>query len=196
MRNWALSSGALALGALALASLVSIAQPLRAQETKAAPATSEYTGGLTREQLIAAARELMTAQQFCAFITVDKAGKAQVRTINPFPPEEDLTVWFATRDNTRKAQEARDNPNVVVYYADHGKGTGYVALSGKAVLVSDKAEIQKRHRAYWDQAFPGQKGLVLIKIVPEHLEVINYKAGTKQDSLTWRAPNIDLGAKK
>ena len=145
-----------------------------------------------REQLIAAAREIMTAQHYCAFITVDKEGRAQVRTVNPFPPDENMVVWFATRDNTRKAQEIRDNPHVVVYYADHGAGTGYVALSGRAELVTDKVEIQKRHRAYWDQAFPGQKGLVLVKIVPEHLEVINYKAGTKQDSVTWRAPNFKM----
>ena len=183
---------ALAPVALALATLVTVAQPgaLRAQEMKAAPA--DYLGGLTREQLIAAAREIMTAQHYCAFITVDKEGRAQVRTVNPFPPDENMVVWFATRDNTRKAQQIRDNPHVVVYYADHGAGTGYVALSGRAELVTDKVEIQKRHRAYWDQAFPGQKGLVLVKIVPEHLEVINYKAGTKQDSVTWRAPNFKM----
>lgn len=186
------SVGSLAPVALAVAALVAVAQPgaLRAQQAKAAPA--DYLGGLTREQLIAAARELMTAQQFCAFITVDREGRAQVRTINPFPPDENMVVWFATRDNTRKAREIRDNPHVVVYYADHGRGTGYVSLAGRAELVSDKAEIQKRHRAYWDQAFPGQKGLVLVKIVPERLEVINYKAGTRQDSVTWRAPNIAM----
>ncbi len=184
----------LASAALALATLIVVAQPgaLRAQETKAAPAPGDYLGGSTREQLIAAAREIMNAQQYCAFITVDKEGRAQVRTVNPFPPDENMVVWFATRDNTRKAQEVRDNPHVVMYYADHSKATGYVALSGRAELVTDKAEIQKRHRAYWDQAFPGQKGLVLVKIVPEHLEVINYKAGTKQDSVTWRAPNFKM----
>ncbi len=55
------------------------------------------------------------------------------------------------------------------------------------------SEILKRKRAYWDTAFPGLKNLTLIKIVPERLDVLNYKAGTATDSVTWRTPSIELG---
>jgi len=71
-----------------------------------------------------------------------------------------------------------------------------VALSGKAVLVDDMNEILKRKRAYWDQAFPGLKNLVLIKVIPERIEVINYKAGLNNDPATFRAPSIEFGEKK
>jgi general stress protein 26 len=53
--------------------------------------------------------------------------------MNPFPPEEDMTVWVATNTNNRKVQEIRNDPRVCLYYADHSKATGYVALSGNAV---------------------------------------------------------------
>ena len=193
MKKGALSSRlALALAPLALASLVLLSQsrPSRAQEARAAPGAPSAA---EREHLIAAAREIMTAQTYCAFITVDRDGRPQARTINPYPPEEDLMVWFATNILSRKVQEIRDNPHVVVYYADHSAATGYVALSGRAVLVSDKAEIDRRRRAYWAQVFPGDRNLVLVKVVPERLDVINYKAGTKMDSVTWRSPSIELG---
>jgi general stress protein 26 len=147
-----------------------------------------------RARLIAAAREIMQAQTYCALITIDQAGRPQVRTMNPFPPEEDMTVWFATNTNSRKVQQIRNDPRVCLYYADHSKATGYVALTGRAVLVDDMREILKRKRDYWDKAFPGLKNLVLIKVVPEQLDVLNYKQGALADTVTWRTPSIQLGA--
>jgi general stress protein 26 len=147
-----------------------------------------------RARLVAAARQIMGAQTYCALITVDEAGRPQVRTMNPFPPEDDMTVWFATNTRSRKVREMRRDPRVSLYYADHKNAIGYVQITGHAVLVDDKREILKRKRAYWDQAFPGLENLVLIKVVPERLDVLNYEAGVKADPRTWRTPSIELGA--
>jgi general stress protein 26 len=170
--------------------LSALAVPLTAQETpaKAPPAAAEE-----RARLIAAAREIMGAQTYCALVTIDETGRPQVRTMNPFPPEDDLTVWFATNTRSRKVREMRRDPRVTLYYADHKDATGYVSLAGRASLVEDMQEILKRKRAYWDQAFPGLKNLVLVKVVPERLDVLNYKAGTQADTATWRTPSIELG---
>jgi len=170
------------LSLLTLATL----SPAGAQEKEKLPPV------LDRAALIAAAREIMTAQTYCALITTDETGRPQVRTMNPFPPEGDMTVWFATNTRSLKVQQMRKNPRVTLYYADHAKATGYVALVGRAELTEDPAEILKRKRAYWDQAFPGLKNLVLIKIVPERLEVLNYKAGTQADPETWRPPSVEF----
>jgi hypothetical protein len=43
------------------------------------------------------------------------------------------------------------------------------------------------------QAFPGPKNLVLIKVVPERLDVLNYRAGTQADPETWRTASIEMG---
>ncbi len=147
---------------------------------------------LGRSKLIAAAREIMLGQTYCALVTIDQTGRPSVRTMNPFPPEEDMTVWFATNTRSRKVQEMRKDPRVCLYYADHSKATGYVALTGRAVLIDDMNEILKRKRAYWDTAFPGLKNLVLIKIVPEMLDVLNYKQGAQGDTVTWRTPSIEF----
>jgi len=164
----------------------------------AAPSTlsaqEKKTPALDRAGLIAAAREIMHAQQYCALITIDDTGRPQARTMNPFPPEEDMTVWIATNTNTRKVQQIRRDPRVTLYYSDHANAIGYVAIMGKAVLVDDMTEIMKRKRAYWDTAFPGMKNIVLIKVIPEQLEVINYKQGAQPDTATWRAPSIKFDA--
>ncbi len=183
-----------------LVSLFALAPPCPApgQDKPAAkdekPAQAEPSRSDERARLIAAAREIMGAQTYCALITLDETGRPQVRTMNPFPPEEDMTVWFATNTRSRKVREMRRDPRVSLYYADHAKATGYVALTGRAVLIEDMQEILKRKRAYWDQAFPGLKNLVLIKVVPERLDVLNYKAGVQADPETWRTPSIKFGA--
>ena len=147
---------------------------------------------LARPELIAAAREIIAGQTYCALITQDADGRPQIRTMNPFPPEDDMTVWIATSTQTRKAQHLRSNPNVTLYYSNHAQATGYVAMTGRAELIDDRAEMIKRKRAYWDQAFPGFKNLVLIKVTPERLDVINYKAGALNDPQTWRSPTVEF----
>ncbi len=153
-------------------------------------AQTAETPALGRDQLIAAAREIMKAQTYCALITLDETGRPSVRTMNPFPPEDDMTVWIATNTKTRKVQQIRKDPRVCLYYSDHGKAIGYVAITGKAVLIDDMKEILKRKRDYWDTAFPGLKDLVLIKVIPEKMDVLNYKQGALNDKVTWRTPTV------
>jgi general stress protein 26 len=171
---------------LCLAALCALftAAPLLAQEKPAAPPDPA--------KVLAAAREVMGSQQYCALITEDADGRPQVRTMNPFLPDEQMVVWFATNPRSRKAQEIRKNPHVTLYYADHAKATGYVALAGRAELVDDMQEILKRKRAYWDQSFPGLKHIVLIKVIPERIDVVNYKHGFTGDPVTWRSVSIPL----
>ncbi|HEX7573904.1 MAG TPA: pyridoxamine 5'-phosphate oxidase family protein [Bacteroidota bacterium] len=152
--------------------------------------------GVERDSVIAAAREIIGMQTYCALVTVDSSGQPHVRTMNPFPPEKDMTVWIATNSRSRKAREIQNNPRVCLYYADHSQASGYVAITGKAILVDDMNERLKRKRSYWDQAFPDWKYLVLIKVVPERLEVLNYKRGMLNDTLTWSAPSVTFGEEK
>ncbi|MBN2086246.1 MAG: pyridoxamine 5'-phosphate oxidase family protein [Anaerolineales bacterium] len=146
-----------------------------------------------RTTLIAAAREIMELHKYCAIITVDAAGRPQIRTMNPFPPEPDMSVWMATNSRSRKVREIRHNPHVCLYYADHQTATGSVAISGTAVLVDDPAEKEKRKRDYWAQAFPDRQYLLLIKIVPDRIDVLNYKREMVNDPETWRIPTVELG---
>jgi len=144
------------------------------------------------DSLIAAAREIIGLQKYCALVTIDSAGRPDLRTMNPFPPEDDMTVWMATNSRSRKANDIRHNPTVCLYYADRGRATGYVTITGKAYLVDDMNEKLKRKREYWTQAFPDWKFLVLIKVVPEKMEVVNYRRGIVSDSLTWKAPTVEF----
>jgi general stress protein 26 len=148
-----------------------------------------------RAKVIAAAREIIAPLTYCGLITIDEAGQPQARTMNPFPPDEEFVVWMATNTRSRKVEHMRKNPRVTLFYSNLAKADGYVSIAGRAVLVDDMQEILKRKRAYWDQAFPGLKNLVLIKVVPERIEVVNYKAGLSSDAETFRAASITMSGK-
>ena len=103
-----------------------------------------------------------------------------------------MTVWFATNSRCRKVQDIQAHSQVSLYYADHNDASGYVVLTGRAVLVDEMSEKLKRKRDYWDEAFPDWKYLILIKVVPEKIEVLNYKRGLLNDTLTWQVPAVEL----
>jgi general stress protein 26 len=145
-----------------------------------------------RDAILLAAREIMSLQKYCGLITMDEDGHPNIRTMNPFPPDEDLIIWMATNSRCRKVKEIRNNPNVVLYYADHKDAHGFVSIKGKAYLVNEYSEKEKRKRDYWQEAFPDWQYLLLIKVIPEKIEVINYKKNMLNDEITWRIPGIEI----
>lgn len=144
----------------------------------------------SRDTLISAAREIIRETTYCGLVTVDSTGQPQVRTMNPFPLGDDLTIWFATSRNSRKVKEIRNNPRVSVYFADHVNAKGYVSIAGTAEILDDKELLIKMKRGYWDGLSDWQNIFVLIKIVPETLEVINYKHGLNNDPVTSKALSV------
>jgi general stress protein 26 len=147
---------------------------------------------VNRDTMLVAAREIMKETTYCGLVTIDSTGQPNVRTMNPFPVKDDLVIWFATSRSSRKVGELKANPKVAVYFADHNTAKGYVNLSGKAVVIDDKELLVKMKREYWEGIPNWQEIFVLIKIVPERLEVINYKHGLNNDPKTFKAPAIDF----
>jgi len=133
-----------------------------------------------------AAREIILASGKCALITLDEKGLPQVRTMDPFEPESDFTIWLATNPKSRKVNQIRSNPNVTLYYADKNDN-GYVSIYGIAELVNDQREKDKRWKEEWKDFYPNRaEAYLLIKIMPLRMEFINYKAGHAGDSITWQ----------
>src|SRR5262245_10730103 len=84
---------------------------------------------LSRDELIAAAREIMNTTRYCALITIDASGRAQARTMDAFAPDEQMIVWFGTNPLSRKVNEIRRHPRVTLYYFDR-ENQAYVTIHG------------------------------------------------------------------
>ena len=147
-----------------------------------------------RAAILKAAREVMVKARYCDLVTIGPAGQPQARPVDPFAPEDGLTVWIATNPASRKVREIRDDARVTLMYLDPS-GDGYVTLIGKATLVSDPAEKARRWKDDW-LAFYKDKNrgddYLLIRVVPSRVEIVSGAHGIANDPQTWRPTSIDL----
>jgi len=158
----------------------------------ATPSLLNAQSAVNKDSMFVAALEIMHDTHYCGLVTIDSTGQPQVRTMNPFPANDELITWFATARTSRKVKELKHNPKVCIYYADHISAKGYVNITGIAEVIDDKELLKKMKRDYWEGIPNWQDIFVLIKIVPKTVEVINYKHGMNNNPGTFKAPTIVL----
>ena len=154
----------------------------------AGSAQAQEAKNIRSDSILLAAREIISSSNYCALITVDSIGEAHARTMEVYPPEKDFTIWFGTNIKSRKVQEIKHNPRLTIYYAGLGDN-GYVSILGKGILVNNKSKIAKYWRKEWENYFMDKKDFVLIKVIPEKMEIISYKNNLNGDKETWKAVN-------
>ena len=153
-------------------------------------AQQDSVAGTQRDSLIAAAIEIMDASRFGALTTLDESGHPRVRTMDPFPPDEDMVVWFGTNRRTRKVQEIANDPRVTLYYPAPD-ADGYVAIYGTARLVDDPDEKARRWKPEWERFYPDRESTyLLIAITPERMEIVSYTRGIFGDPETWQPASV------
>ena len=144
----------------------------------------------TNIKLINAASTIMSEAGTCALITIDENDLPMVRVMDPFLPENDLTVWFGTNPKSRKVKQIKNNPNVTLYYLEKN-ASGYVVIHGEAELIDDEQEKKKRWKTEWEAFYPNKsEGYLLIKVIPKSMEIISYTYGIVGDPETWKTPVV------
>lgn len=150
------------------------------------------TPDIPKKGLKEIAKEVMTQAENAALITVDSAGVAHVRAMDPFAPEADLTVWMGTNPKSLKVSQIQKNSAVSLYYFDK-ESASYVTLQGVASIINAK---DKKER-YWKKEWKGfykntTTDYILIKFVPYKAVIISEKYKILGDSVTWEAPKLKL----
>ena len=104
-----------------------------------------------------------------------------------------MTIWVATKPNTRKVTQLRGNPNVTLYFSNDA-AFSYVSIMGTATLHEDQATITAKNfyppdqlRLHWPD-YP--QDFVLIKIAPKWVEVEGH--GIKGHANTWQPQGVAL----
>jgi general stress protein 26 len=145
-----------------------------------------------RAKMIAAARDIMRAARYCTLVTIDSAGRANTRTMDPFLPEDDMVVWFATNPSSRKVKEIRRNRLVTIHCFDP-KAEDYFSLRGTARLVNDPKEKARRWKDDWKTFYPDRTThYLLIEVRPLRLEVVSPAKGILGDPNNWAPPTINF----
>jgi len=168
---------ALTVSALSVCSLLFVLD-VKAQENQ------------SRDTLISAARAIMTTTRYCSFVTLDASGAPQVRTMDPFAPDENMVVWLGTNPNSRKVAHIRNGPRVAIHYM-MSSAAGYVTLHGRARIVDDAAAKAAHWKPDWESFYANREtDFVLIEVLPESLEVMDYSQGIVGDPVTWKTPVV------
>jgi general stress protein 26 len=150
---------------------------------------------LSKTTLIKAAKEIMIPTSTCALITQDKNGISRVRTMDPFAPEKDLTVWFGTNSKSRKVAQIKNNNNVTIYYRDKDH-SGYVMLHGKAEIIKNKTAKDNYWKDTWSSFYPNKKeNYLLIKVTPIWMEIVSPPRNITGNLETWEPPILFFNLK-
>lgn len=125
-----------------------------------------------------------------SLITLDKEGYPSARMMQTLATHEDFIIWLATKPNTKKIKQVKQNSRVSLYYTDKNS-TGYVCIQGKAVLVEDAKAKQAHWKEGWEAYYTHpETDMILIKIIPERMEMVSYSHGIISTEKDWAAKKI------
>lgn len=151
----------------------------------------DFLSAQSRDEIVAAAREIIEDARFCTLITLDETGAPRARAMDPFVPGEDFTIWLGTNRKTRKVADIQRDPRVALHYFPP-EAYGYVSIYGKARLVDDPEEKSRRWKLGWEEYYPNpSEDYLLIAVTPERMEVVNERRGLPGDPATWKPSSIE-----
>jgi general stress protein 26 len=139
-----------------------------------------------------AAKEIIANSQSCALITIGEDDSPRARAMDPFPIEENFTVWFGTNPKSRKVSQIQKDPRVTLYYINKDI-SGYVVISGTAELVTNQTLKNKYWKREWESFYiDNRENYLLIKVNPIWMEVLSPKHDINNDTVTWNPPRINF----
>lgn len=131
---------------------------------------------------------------YCTFVTIGEKGHPQARIVDPTEPDEKFTIWIGTNPLTRKVREIQRDPRVTLLYF-HAATSSYVTMLGRAEIVADAVEKDRRWKKSWAPFYPsGPRGsdFMLIRVTPIRLEISSPSRKMPNDPKTWLPVVIDL----
>lgn len=148
-----------------------------------------------RDAILTASRTIIKNARYATLVTASaEQGSPDARIIDPFDPEADLTIWFATNPKSRKVQELAKDPHVTLLYFD-APTKGYVTLKGTATLVRDAGAKAARWKDDWMGMYADRNrgdDYLLVRVVPDTLEVVSVALHMINDPATWRPVTLRL----
>jgi len=125
--------------------------------------------------LLDAVRKTMAATPYCMLVTVGNSGDLEARMMDTLEPEADMSIWMGTSPTTRKVRQLEVDSRATLTFCDDS-GFGYVTMIGRARLVLDLDERQRRWKNEWVDFYPdgpAGDGFALLEFTPERIEAMS-----------------------
>lgn len=124
-------------------------------------------------------REQINDIKIAMLTTVDEDGSLRSRPMGTQELEFDGDLWFFVSDTSPKVQEIRHEQQVNVSYADPASNR-YVSVSGRGVIVHDKAKMEQFWNPFLKAWFPDgleSPDIALLKVMVDKAEYWDYTSG-------------------
>ena len=116
--------------------------------------------------------ELLKGIRIAMFTTVDTDGSLHSRPMATMDQDFDGTLWFFTDATSAKVDEVRRDQHVNLSYANP-EDQKYVSVSGRAMLVRDKAKMKELwspiHKAWFPKGLD-DPNIALLRVEVEKAE--------------------------
>jgi general stress protein 26 len=138
------------------------------------------------------AEEIIKASGVCTLISLDEDGHPRARAMDPFAPDEQFCIWFGTNPKSRKVEQIKHDSRITVYYFNK-ETASYVSVYGHAEIITSPEQKKKYWKTGWNNFYPNYpEGYVLIKVIPDWLEIISEAHGITGDPITWTPSSISF----
>lgn len=127
---------------------------------------------MSRQEEIAKLREMIKEIRLAMLTTIEDDGTLRSRPMAAQQTEDDIDLWFFIYGGSPKAQEVRRDDRVNVSFAENDANR-WVSVSGRAVIVRDKAKMEELWNPILKAWFPkglDEPDLALLKVDVEQAE--------------------------
>jgi len=156
------------------------------------PTQREYRRDFSdrEQQLLAAARGIIDSAYYGTLITL-RGGVPKARVMEPFRPDSEMVVWMGTHRRTRKLDEIRFYPIGTLHFFAR-QLPAYVSLYGRIDIVEDGKMKDSFWMPSWSAFYRTKEDYVLLRFVPDSMELIDVSRGYTGDTATWRPAVVVL----
>ncbi len=115
---------------------------------------------------------LLGSYRIALLITRGTDGQLRCRPMAMRQKVRGEEIWFATSVTSKKCREVEADPRCALALFDAVDGTT-LSISGKGEVLRDRNLALALWDPSWTRWFPGgpgQKGLALLRVIPEHVE--------------------------
>ncbi len=136
--------------------------------------------------------DIIKESQNCVFVTLNSENKPTTRVMEHNLYNKKFDIYLVTNPFSRKVSHLKSNPIISLNFQSNDR-LSYVSVNGEAQLIDDI----KLKNKYWKEEWtPHYKNIetdcVLIKIIPESLEIVSLTNEVLGDSKTWKPKTISI----
>lgn len=151
-----------------------------------------FSQNISDDYLESIAFDIIKESQNCVLVTLNSENKPTTRVMEHNIYNKNFEIYLVTNPFSRKVSHLKSNPIISLNFQSNDR-LSYVSVNGEAQLIDDI----KLKNKYWKEEWtPHYKNIetdcVLIKIIPESLEIVSLTNEVLGDSKTWKPKTISI----